>query len=80
MCTHPAIDKRDCWLQFFQHLLEVSMTAAQREVIELKRELAESGADPFMVAAEALAAARRYRWLLERAQPATPCNVPASTG
>lgn len=67
-------------LQFLQHLLEVSMTAAQREVIELKRELAESGADPFMVAAEALAAANRYRRLLERVHPCGPCNVPASTG
>lgn len=56
------------------------MTAAQREVIELKRELAESGADPFMVAAEALAAANRYRRLLERVHPCGPCNVPASTG
>ena len=56
------------------------MTAAQREVIELKRELAESGADPFMVAAEALAAANRYRRLLERGRPCDPCNVPASTG
>jgi hypothetical protein len=55
--------------------VEVIMTTAQREVRQLKRELAESGADPFEVAAEALAAARRYR-LLGRAA----CNVPASTG
>jgi hypothetical protein len=56
------------------------MAAAQREVLELKRELAESGADPFLVAAEALAAARRYQRLLERVGSGTPCNVPASTG
>lgn len=61
-------------------MLEVFMTAAQREVLELKRELAESGADPFLVAAEALAAARRYQRLLERVGSGTPCNVPASTG
>jgi hypothetical protein len=56
------------------------MTTAQREVRELKRELAMSGADPFEVAAEALLAARRYRLQLERLQARTPCNVPASTG
>jgi hypothetical protein len=56
------------------------MTAAQREVKELKRELAESGADPFEVAAEALAAARRYRLLLDQLQGRHVSNVPASTG
>ncbi len=56
------------------------MTTAQREVRQLKRELAESGADPFEVAAQALAAARRYRLLLEQLQGRTACNVPASTG
>ncbi len=60
--------------------VEVIMTAAQREVRQLKRELAESGADPFEVAAEALAAARRYRLLLEQLQGRAACNVPASTG
>jgi len=41
------------------------MTTAQREIREIKKELAESGADPFEVAAEALASARRYRQQLD---------------
>lgn len=56
------------------------MTAAQREVQQLRRELAESGADPFQVAAEALEAASRYHRLLEQAQSRFASNVPASTG
>ena len=73
---------RNCngWLQFLQSLLEVSMTAAQREVQQLRRQLAESGADPFQVAAEALEAASRYRRLLEQSQSRFVSNVPASTG
>lgn len=41
------------------------MTTAQKEIREIRRELAESGADPFEVAAMALAECRRYRQLLE---------------
>lgn len=37
------------------------MTTAQKEIREIRRELAETGADPFEVAAEAVASARRYR-------------------
>ena len=41
------------------------MTTAQQEVRQIRRELMESGADPFEVAALALEQARRYRRLLE---------------
>ena len=41
------------------------MATAAKEVKEIRKELAESGADPFEVAAVALAEVRRYRRLLE---------------
>jgi hypothetical protein len=41
------------------------MTTAQQEVREIRKQLMESGADPFEVAALALEQARRYRRLLE---------------
>jgi hypothetical protein len=47
-------------------LLEVVMTTAQLEIREIRKELAESGADPFEIAAVALQQARVYRELLER--------------
>lgn len=37
------------------------MATAQKEIREIRKELAETGADPFEVAAEAVASARRYR-------------------
>ena len=41
------------------------MTTAQQEVREIRKQLMESGADPFEVAALALEQARRYRRLFE---------------
>jgi hypothetical protein len=47
------------------------MTTAQREVREIRKQLVESGADPYEVAAMALEQARRYRELLaEMTRPA----------
>lgn len=40
------------------------MTTAQKEIREIRRQLVESGADPYEVAAMALEQARRYRQLL----------------
>jgi len=48
------------------------MTTAQQEVRQIRRELMESGADPFEVAALALEQARRYRRLLEQLQQPIP--------
>jgi hypothetical protein len=46
------------------------MAVAQREVREIRKQLVESGADPFEVAAMALIQAERYRRLLdELSQP-----------
>jgi len=47
------------------------MTTAQKEVREIRRELVETGADPFEVAALALAEVRRYRQLLKELQGST---------
>lgn len=44
------------------------MTTATLEVREIRKELIETGADPFEVAALALAQARRYRQQLEALQ------------
>jgi hypothetical protein len=41
------------------------MTTAQEEIKQIRRELVETGADPFQVAAIALAEVRRYRQLLK---------------
>jgi hypothetical protein len=41
------------------------MATAQEEIRRIRRELAETGADPFEVAAIALAEVRRYRQLLK---------------
>ena len=47
------------------------MTTAQiAEVREIRRELIDCGADPYLVAAQALEQARRYRRLLEEQQAA----------
>jgi hypothetical protein len=47
------------------------MTTAQREIREIRKQLVESGADPYEVAAMALEQARRYRELLaETTRPA----------
>lgn len=40
-------------------------TAQIAEVREIRRELIECGADPYLVAAQALEQCRRYRQLLE---------------
>jgi len=56
------------------------MTTAQREVREIRKQLVESGADPFEVAAMALEQAERYRRLLAEKTVCNRCNVPASTG
>lgn len=42
------------------------MTTAQREVREIRRQLVESGADPYEVAAMALEQVERYRRLLDQ--------------
>jgi hypothetical protein len=42
------------------------MTTAEKEIREIRKQLAESGADPFHIAATALAEVRRYRQLLEQ--------------
>lgn len=49
------------------------MTTAQREVREIRKQLVESGADPYEVAAMALEQAERYRRLL--AQYTTPVRL-----
>lgn len=56
------------------------MTTAQREVREIRRQLVESGADPYEVAAMALEQVERYRRLLDQVTNPTACKVPASTG
>ena len=56
------------------------MTTAQREVREIRKQLVESSADPFEVAAMALEQAERYRRLLDEKTVCSRCNVPASTG
>jgi hypothetical protein len=48
------------------------MTTATLEVREIRKELIEAGADPFEVAALALAQARRYRRQLEELQRSLP--------
>jgi hypothetical protein len=49
------------------------MTTAQREVREIRKQLLETGADPFEIAAMALTEVRRYRRLLEELKsPALP--------
>ena len=52
------------------------MTTAQLEIRQIKRELAESGADPFEIAAVALQQARLYRELLNRHQRQSPGCLP----
>ena len=42
------------------------MTTAQREVREIRKQLIESAADPYEVAAMALEQAERYRRLLDQ--------------
>lgn len=48
------------------------MTTAQLEVREIRKQLMESGADPFEVAALALEQARRYRRLLDELKAPIP--------
>jgi hypothetical protein len=48
------------------------MTTAQREIREIRKQLVESAADPYEVAAMALEQARRYRRLLEELEAPIP--------
>ena len=64
--------KNQLLLAWPHNLLGVVMTTAQIEIRQIKRELAESGADPFEIAAVALQQARLYRELLNRHQRQFP--------